>query len=194
MIPPTLNVALKEWAVVCHALETGRQMILLRKGGIVEAIGGFELEHSRFLLFPTYLHQNTAMLKPEEQAEVHAATSEPDELILRSAAEVTNIIRISSRSQIDALDAEHIWAPPLIDMRFNYRPKNPLYLLIVRAYRLAAPVKIQNTPDYAGCKSWVPLAAAVDCRDAKPVIEESVFEKRRDHIRTKIAGQGELKA
>src|SRR5687768_3845167 len=44
-----LHVALKEWATVCTALETGRQILLLRKGGIHETGGQFELEHSRFL-------------------------------------------------------------------------------------------------------------------------------------------------
>ena len=37
--PTALQVALKEWATVCHALETGRQTVLLRKGGIYEAAG-----------------------------------------------------------------------------------------------------------------------------------------------------------
>jgi hypothetical protein len=83
---------------------------------------------------------------------------------------------------MDALDAEHIWAPPLIDMRFNYRPKNPLYLLIVRAYRLAAPITIQNTPDYAGCKSWVPLAESISSDHAVPAIEEPLFSDRRERI------------
>ena len=63
---------------------------------------------------------------------------------------------------MDALDAEHIWTTPLIDMRFNYKPQNPLYLLLVRAYSLAKPVTVANTPAYAGCKSWVPLDEAID--------------------------------
>jgi hypothetical protein len=187
MIPPRLSVALKEWAVVCHALETGRQMILLRKGGIVEAIGGFELEQSQFLLFPTYLHQNIAMLKPEAQAGVGASDAEPEQITIRSAADVTDIIRLSNRSQMDAIDAQHIWAPPLIDMRFSYRPKNPLYLLIVRAYQLATPVTIQNTPEYAGCKSWVPLAKRIDCADATPAIADGEFDRRRDRLKESIA-------
>ena len=182
MMPSSLKVALKEWAVVCRALESGKQMILLRKGGIVEAIGGFELEHSQFLLFPTYLHQAVSMLKAEAQAGITSASSEPEQITIRIAAEVTDIMRLSSRAQMDALTDEHIWAPPLIDMRFNYRPKNPLYLLIVRAYRLTSPVTIQNTPDYAGCKSWVPLAEAINCRDAEAAIGEQPFFKRRDSI------------
>jgi len=27
---------------------------------------------------------------------------------------------------MDALEDEHVWAKPLIDMRFNYKPQNPL--------------------------------------------------------------------
>ena len=66
--PNELNVALKEWATVCAALGDGRQMILLRKGGIYESAGEFEIEHRQFLLFPTYLHQNAEMLKPAAHA------------------------------------------------------------------------------------------------------------------------------
>src|SRR5215213_347120 len=134
-LPPSLPIALKEWATVCRALETGRQVVLLRKGGILEAIGGFELENPQFLLFPTYLHQNKEMLKPEAHAGVELRTEEPQRLTLSASAEVTDILRLQSRAQMDALEDEHVWTPPLIDMRFNYRPANPLYLLLVRAYR-----------------------------------------------------------
>ena len=182
MLPNALNVALKEWSVVCHALETGRQMILLRKGGIVEAIGGFELEHSQFLLFPTYLHQNLEMLKPEARPGFAPASAEPDQITIRSAAEVTDIIRLTDRKQMDGLEAEHIWTPPLIDMRYSYRPKNPLYLLLVRAYTLPGVVTIQNTVEYSGCKSWVPLAHSVDCAGATPAISDSQYNAGREHI------------
>src|SRR3954463_2909011 len=144
-LPQHLNVALKEWASGCSALEEGRQIILLRKGGILEAIGGFELEHPQFFLFPTYLHQNAHMLKEHERNRLVMLNEEPAEIILSSAAIVTDIIRLRDRTQMDALDREHIWTPPLIDMRFNYRPQNPLYLLLLRVYRLVRPITIQNT-------------------------------------------------
>ncbi|MFW6125399.1 MAG: DUF1802 family protein, partial [Pirellulales bacterium] len=51
------RIALKEWAAVCRALEEGRQTLLLRKGGIHEEGGRFELAHHQFWLFPTYEHQ-----------------------------------------------------------------------------------------------------------------------------------------
>lgn len=181
-VPPSLQVALKEWATVCRALETGRQIVLLRKGGILEAIGGFELEHPRFLLFPTYLHQNLAMLKPDAHAGFEPHTAEPDRITLAAAGVVTDIVRLSSRAQVDALDDEHVWTPPLIDMRFNYRPANPLYLLLVRAYRLPQPVTVENTPEYAGCKSWVPLEKPVSTAEAIPALDDAGYGSRRRRI------------
>ena len=65
MLPPALNIALKEWDTVCRALAAGRQILLLRKGGIYESAGGFEIENRQFLLFPTFLHQNPQMLKDD---------------------------------------------------------------------------------------------------------------------------------
>jgi len=180
--PTTLSVALKEWATVCHALDSGRQLLLLRKGGIYESAGEFELEHRHFLLFPTYLHQNTKMLKPEAQAGLQPATAEPSTIRLFAAGVVTDIVPIASRTQIDAIDEEHVWTSPLIDMRFNYRPENPLYLLLVRAYRLSHPMTIENTPAYAGCKSWVPLEREIATADALPVMDDDHYETRRSSI------------
>src|SRR5947209_3948644 len=75
-----LKQAFKEWAVICRALAEGRQALLLRKGGIEDPGGRFRLEHERFWLFPTYVHQQRAGIKPEavpllEQAEAERPPS-----------------------------------------------------------------------------------------------------------------------
>lgn len=180
--PESLDVALKEWAVVCSALESGRQMILLRKGGIYESAGEFELEHPAFLLFPTFLHQNPRMLKDEARAGIEPRNAEPSEMHLSAAGVVSDILPVRDRAQIDALDEAHIWSAPLIDMRFGYKPQNPLYLLLVRVYRLVNPVTIANTPAYAGCKSWVPLEQSVTTMGAAPVLGEEEYERRRKRV------------
>ncbi len=59
-----LTHALKEWAAVVLALEQGVHTVLLRKGGISEDTGNFNLDHSRFLLYPTFEHQKPQFLKP----------------------------------------------------------------------------------------------------------------------------------
>lgn len=177
--PTSLQVGLKEWAVVCRALEQGRQMLLLRKGGISEVGGEFQVEHREFLLFPTYLHQNKQMLKPDVHDSYQPLGDEPAEVTLAAAGVVTDIIQLKSRRQMNAVDDEHIWTPPLIDMRFDYKPDKPLYLLFVRAYALHQPVTIANTPAYAGCKSWVPLDRSIEMGDALPVMDDVKFDTRR---------------
>jgi len=185
--PTSLSIALKEWASICKALETGRQILLLRKGGIYESAGEFELENPQFLLFPTYLHQNLAMLKPEAHKGFEPASAEPAEVRLTGAGVVTDIVQLCSRSQMDAIDDEHVWTSPLIDMRFNYKPQNPLYLMLVRTYRLHEPVTIANTPAYAGCKSWVPLDQPIATGLALPVLDDARYDLRRRKILTALA-------
>ena len=180
--PSELHVALKEWAAVCSALGAGRQIILLRKGGIYESAGEFEIEHRHFLLFPTYLHQNAAMLKEAEHASLKPLSAEPDRIEITLAGHITDIIPMKNRTAMDALDAKHIWTSKLIDMRFNYRPENPLYLLLVRAYRLERSETLENTPAYAGCKSWVPLERPVEIKGVAPVLNDGEYAERRQNI------------
>jgi hypothetical protein len=182
----SLQIALKEWDVVCQAMGDGQQIILLRKGGIAEAAGGFELEHPQFLFFPTFVHQNAGMLKPQWQDKVQRLAEEPTKVKLALAGEITDIVKLQSREQMQRTDGSHIWSDALIDMRFNYRPWNPLYLLLVRVYRLASVGEVENTAAYAGCKSWVPLERAIDCAGATPVLDDLAYASLRAKLLEQI--------
>ncbi|HZZ43715.1 MAG TPA: DUF1802 family protein [Tepidisphaeraceae bacterium] len=186
--PESIGVGLKEWAVVCEALARGRQMVLLRKGGISEVEGEFRVAHREFLLFPTYLHQNKLMVKEPERAGVEAWPEEPKVVKLGVVGVVTDIVQLKDRRQIDAIDGEHIWTDPLIEMRFGYKPENPLYLMLVRAYRLREEAVVENTPAYAGCKSWVPLGKEIEVGGAQPAMDEGAYEERRQKIIRSLAG------
>lgn len=175
-----LDVALKEWAVVCDLLLEGKLAILLRKGGIHEAAGPgvFELEYSRFLLFPSWAHQKAQMLKEPYRARVQEL-SEPATITFRGLGEVARVWQVKDRSRFDLLDDLHCWTPAHVDLRFSYKPERPLYLVAVRAYRLQQPKTVANNPEYAGCKSWVPLRPgdAVDDRGASPVMTQVEFDR-----------------
>lgn len=183
----TLNVALKEWNILIDALLAGEQAILLRKGGILEADNQFELEHKKFLLFPTFIHQDPQMTKPAWRSRITSVRQEPENIELKAYAEAVKIFEVPGRAQMDRLFDLHLWDTPLIDMRFAYRPEKPLYLVVVRAFRLAAPVIIANTLDYAGCKSWVPLAQAVDVTGAAPALSEDALAALLARINTAFA-------
>jgi hypothetical protein len=179
----TLDMALKEWAVVCELLASGELAILLRKGGIEESAGPgrFELKHDRFALFPAWEHQQPDRIKPVYRDRVHVFGEEPSELTLSAMGAVTpeTIWEVPSRAAFDQLDDLHCWTKPQIDMRFDYKPERPLYLMAVRAYRLPEPKTIPNHPDYAGCKSWVPLEAGdrIETAGAEPALSDKRFQQ-----------------
>ncbi|MFW6031925.1 MAG: DUF1802 family protein [Phycisphaeraceae bacterium] len=176
-----LDVALKEWKIVTDLLLEGELALLLRKGGIHErgGVAVFELEHPRFALFPAWLHQVPNRMKPPYRGRVERFREEPGEVTLRGFGEAARIWQVPSREAFDQLDDLHVWSKPQIDMRFNYKPERPLYLMAVRVYQLAQPKTIPNREKYAGCRSWVPLEPAdvVDDAGATPVLEDAAFER-----------------
>jgi len=173
-----LDIALKEWAVVWELVLAGRFALLLRKGGIFESGGAgvFELEHPRFGLFPSWAHQKPEMIKDEFRGRVRVL-DEPSEITLLGVGEVAQIWQVKSRERFDTLDDLHPWTKPQIDMRFNYKPQNPLYLLAVKVKKLATPTTVPNTAEYGGCKSWVPLRPgdAIDDSGATPAMDDAAF-------------------
>jgi hypothetical protein len=169
--------AFKEWAVICRALAEGRQTIILRKGGVAEVGGEFRVEHDRFWLFPTYVHQQRAGIVAEavpllEQAE---ATQPPEEVVcLSHFAEVTNVYHVLDLAQVFKLAGFHYWSEETVRARFAYRSPG-LFVLPVRVYRAAA-VELPNTPYYVGCKSWVELERELPTTGAVPVLEGAEFD------------------
>jgi hypothetical protein len=181
-----LEKALKEWAVICDALVAGEQSILLRKGGIEEADGPgrFRLATPRFALFPAWLHQRPEQIKPPWRDRVQLFDHEPSEITLRGTGVAEQVWQVPSRESLDALADLHIWTAEQLDMRWNYKPHQPLYLLAIRVFRLPEPKTITNNPAYAGCKSWVELdpADAVDNAEATPVIGDPAFAELVDRV------------
>jgi len=53
----------KEWQVVCDALASGRQAIILRKGGIHEGRAGFSFAEENFFLFPNRFHNQDQFVR-----------------------------------------------------------------------------------------------------------------------------------
>lgn len=183
-----LDIALKEWAVICDLLLSGEQVILLRKGGVHEDAGPgrFRLEHNRFVFFPAWEHQKPDWIKPGFRDRVEVFDHEPERMTLRGFGVAERIWQVPSRVAFDRLDDLHGWERPQIDMRFNYKPERPLYLLAVRAYTLIVPKEIEVDPRYWGCKSWVDLKPehTIDDSVANPVIGDDGFAKvvgRIDH-------------
>lgn len=175
-----IDVALKEWSIVCDLLVEGELALLLRKGGIHEdeGPGEFRLRHDRFALFPAWEHQKPEMIKPPLRDRVRVL-EEPAEVTIRGWAEVGRIWQVPSRPALEQLDDLHCWTPAHLDMRFNYKPDHPLYLVAVRAHRLPELKTVVNDWSYGGCKSWVPLKEhdAIDEAASEPAMSDEAFER-----------------
>ena len=179
---PTQDRAFKEWAVSCDALAEGRQTLLIRKGGIREDGGVFRIDDMEFWLMPTFEHQNTALLQSERLPALQAIQAAPrrqGEVSLHTYAVVDTIAVARDDAQVNALEHEHIWNATYVKMRFDFNPYDPLYLVLLRVYRLPEPQTVPMLAEYAGCKSWVTLARSLSTADLKPVLPDTEFAIRR---------------
>lgn len=156
---PTPRAAFKEWAAICRALATGRQDVILRKGGIVEPGGAFRPEYAEFLLLPTFLHQSPESLVPAARDLLERIDDDrPPEgtVVFTHAARVIEARRIVDRRALDAFRDRHVWAESVVDERFH-RWKDELHLLEVAVRPLPSPLALPWQERYGGCRSWVEL-------------------------------------
>lgn len=183
------NHALKEWAVAINALETGKTIMLLRKGGIHERNGCFQVAHKEILLYPTFEHQQPFLLKPEYANLVVPVTPgwHPETVRISSWAEITDIFPVSDESIVNALLPFHIWNEYFISDRLNWKPRQPLYILLLRTYKLPQDQEIPYCREYGGCKSWIDLAQPISRQAAEPVLSNSTYTQLVAQIRNIVS-------
>jgi hypothetical protein len=185
MLTETLTLALKEWAVVQRSLLEGHQIILLRKGGLIEETGDFDLRARQFLIYPTYVHETERVgdLQPcfgQWLKEEEARKTSAGEIRIETAAEVTDVIKVDDREKLLNLAPQHIWSPQFIHGRYDWEPYKPIFVLLLRAYSLPAPVVLSVERSYGGCKSWIELAWPISTVGAIPAVSDEYYARRRE--------------
>jgi hypothetical protein len=185
-MPTTTIHALKEWAVAVNALEQGETIMLLRKGGIHEKGERFQVAHDQILLYPTYEHQQSFMLKAEYANDVQSVTSgwHPETVPISSWAEITDILPVSDESIVKALLPFHIWNEFFISDRLIWKPHQPLYILLLRTYKLSKAQEIPYRRKYGGCKSWIDLVETINLQPAEPVLSDFAYTQLVAEIRS----------
>ncbi len=159
MNDPEPRVAFKEWAVICRALASGRQDVILRKGGIVEPGGEFRAEHDEFLLLPTFVHQSPESLAAgARDLLVGVDADRPPEgtVVFRHRARVRESRRVLRLEDLAAYRDRHVWSDATVAERFH-RWKDELNVLVVEVAPLPAPLTLPWHESFGGCKSWVEL-------------------------------------
>ena len=176
-----MAIAFKEWALVCDALGSGHQSLLLRKGGI-----GFR--HEQFFLFPTWYHGQMEKVRHE-----YAAIPEqiPDHVTVHYAATIEWSGRITDKEAVRRLSELHVLDASVIEERFEYDMgkeaeiglpcSGGIHVAFVRIYRLEPPVGFPMGKSFGGCRSWVEIP------DITPevlvsVLSDEEHERRRSRF------------
>lgn len=183
----TLAPAFKEWAVIVEALGQGAQIAILRKGGIAEGRQGFQIKHNRFWLFPTQYHQQLEKTKSEATKYSSGLQAAGVKTIpLQYFADIAEIRYLDNEAQLAAIESEHLWKPEIITERFHYGSETGLHLILVRLHKLAAPVILDPSPSYDGCKSWIEVPLDFTAQPSTPVLSDAEFAAKRDALLSKL--------
>jgi hypothetical protein len=181
------DVALKEWAAIEDALAGGRLSVLVRKGGIYEKRGGFEVENRAFWIFPTGWHQNESELSAAFREHLgDTPRFAPGEIPLRVHCVVEDARKVESLDALLRLGDLQPFSADTLRSRFEYRGKPYLHVLIVRAHVLPGPRIIANTAGYEGCVSWVRLDVPVPTAGANPALDDAGFARIRAEVLARL--------
>lgn len=177
--------ALKEWATVVKALESGDQTVILRKGGILETASRFKIESRKFLLFPTFEHQEERHIKPQFQRYLQVVNQKPREGFnkISSYAEVLAEKDVSSDEVLKELSSFHIWSDSYIQERRNWMPEKPLKAVFLKVYTISQ-TEIPLKSEYQGCKSWIDINGIF--QDGKPALSDSDLNQKLEKFRSVV--------
>ncbi len=178
-----MAIAFKEWALVCEALGSGNQSVLLRKGGLAEGRKGFGFQHAEFYLFPSWYHGQAEKVRYEHPALPEQA---PDRVTLSYSATIEWSGLVRDRKVVARLSELHVLDDSVIEERFEYHPGGDLedgtpaiHVAFVRVYRLEPPVTFPMEPGFGGCRSWVEIPEIAP-EAMVSVLSDEEHERRRD--------------
>ena len=183
-------VALKEWAAVAHALLDGRQTLLLRKGGIHErTFDAAAADGDAFVLFPTVAHSHAERTRPEHRdlLAAAAADSTDDEITVRCGLRLVDAVEVAAPERLPELSDLHIWTDASVqEDRVAFRPKHPLWALVVETVALPESVTLPREDRFGGCRSWLELPVAWDGRSGQPVHRRERLAADAEYVRATV--------
>ena len=197
-----MPIAFKEWAVTVRALAEGEQLVTLRKGGVQEPGKSFELDHTRFFLYPTFDHQQGNLVRESHRPELGRALEEgvwtdgeppasaldapggvpqPERVRIRAWAEVAGSWTVTDRRAVEALAPFYVWTPDYAEKRLSWKRRHPLHVLLLRTYRIPRPVTVKVRDDFGGCRSFLEITRDLPF-EGTPVLSDEEFERASEEI------------
>lgn len=181
-------IGFKEWQVVCEALASGRQSILLRKGGIHEGRQGFSFAHESFFLFPTRFHAIAEQVR-EGDVKVMPEWQPGDTIRITHHAVAEWAVTLTDWEKVAAMEPLHIYSEPTVRDRFDWEGKgmasSSIHVALVRVRELATPWEFPYEARYGGCRSWINLPEPPPGwrASARPVLDDSAFAALDESLR-----------
>jgi hypothetical protein len=175
--------AFKEWAVVVHALLEGEQILDVRKGGLREDGRHFSVHARRLWLYPTAEHQKPELLEAPYRHWIDLATASRvgEPVRIEGWADVVRIAQVTEADELAALDSKLIWTSEYAASRFNWKHRDPLWVLALRVHRLLEPVTLPWNDAYGGCTSWFEVEGLPDdpaALPSEPALSDVAFAAR----------------
>ena len=180
-IEPDMSIGFKEWALVCEALGSGGQSIILRKGGIAEGRNGFRFKHDEFFLFPTFFHEQLAKTKLPPGTPLPAART--GIVRIQYSARVAWTELITDPEIVAKLAPFHILKDEVIRERFQYDNVQGLHLAFIRVFKLEPEWTFPDEPEYGGCRSWITLPDLPQQTALLPVLNDATHAARERELR-----------
>ena len=178
-----VSVAFKEWSLICDALASGSQSLILRKGGIAEGRGGFDFEHESFWLLPTQFHtQRDLVLTESNQTGDSRYREKPLETGERFELDLMAVVirkgRIDHWKQVEMLRDFHRWKEEVLQERFHYEAVEGLKFALLRVFKAENPLNLVMDRSFGGCRSWVTLPEQKDGPSSfVPVMSDEAFAR-----------------
>jgi hypothetical protein len=175
--------ALKEWAVVVHALLEGEQILDVRKGGIREDGRHFDVRAERLWLYPTAEHQKPELLKEPYRHWIDLAPAAPvgRPVGIAGWADVVRVATVTEPAELESIQSKLIWTGDYAERRLGWKRRDPLWVLALRVHRLLEPVNVPWRDEYGGCTSWVDLDGLPDdpaSLPSEPALSDVAFASR----------------
>jgi hypothetical protein len=159
-VEPMDAIGFKEWQVVCDALGSGRQSLILRKGGIHEGRQGFSFAHESFFLFPTRFHAQGDHVR-EGEVKPMPEWQPGDPIRITHHVEVVSAVTLTDWEEVAALEPLHIYSEATVRDRFDWEGKGmasgSIHVAKVRVRKLAEPWEFPYETKFGGCRSWLSL-------------------------------------
>ncbi|MFV0338850.1 MAG: DUF1802 family protein [Chthoniobacterales bacterium] len=172
-----MNIGFKEWAIICDALGTGKQSIIIRKGGIAEGRDGFSFKEREFALFPTWFHEQIqkttlppkTILPPQEEGFCE----------IRYVASLEWARVITDQKKLYSLRDHHVWDDSVLEERFAYKEASSVWVAFVRIFRLEPSYRLKLERHHGGCRSWVTLPEISGCAMVSVLSDEEHLRRKK---------------